>query len=620
MSLLSGIIIALAVIFFGSGNAWAADVSDQTGLEAALGGTDSVITLTGNITLTKDITVSRAVTLSGGPITLDTAGYSLIVASGGNLTVDGDLTITGSGEQTIKVQNAGIFTLDSGNVLSASGSTWHSAIYIDGGGTVNINGGTVVSEDGHSEGALYADGGIVTVNVSGGEITGYSHGIKLFHIDSTSSRSTVTVGGGTITATAPETAAQAYGVRVEKGDVTIGGDAEISALFPIAVNVGSLDISGGTIDGSLSLDTCPTVIGGGTVNGDISIVNSSTVTFTGGTVNGQTDLYNCGTVEISGGTFTSSGPAVSISSSGDVTISGGTFSGSVGVNISSIDSGKSVSISGDADITGTDYGVYGSSGTITISGQDVAISGGYGLYAANGGTFTVSGGTITGSSYGSIFINGGALTLTGGTIINSRNEAGYYGIYIQTGPADNRITTAEDLAINADAPLFYKVSSCFNSVPGLQTMAVGETKAVTLQGFDTSTFEYTIDATNTSAELNAGKTSATIFSMAPTAAGSYNLVLSGRKSGETAFLTLTVPVSVVYSLTYDANGGTGAAPAKIYLDKDETFTTAAAYVFTPPSGKQFKEWNTVINGSGTTYSANATVTMPANNLMLYAIW
>jgi hypothetical protein len=66
MTLLSGIIIAIAVLFFGSGTAWAAEVSDQAGLEAALGGTDSVITLTGNITLTSDITVDRAVTLSGG--------------------------------------------------------------------------------------------------------------------------------------------------------------------------------------------------------------------------------------------------------------------------------------------------------------------------------------------------------------------------------------------------------------------------------------------------------------------------------------------------------------------------------------------------------------------------
>lgn len=616
MPLLSGIIIALAVIFLGSGSAWAADVSDQTGLEAALSGSDSVITLTDHITLTGDITVDRAVTLSGGVITLDTAGHSLIVASGGNLIIDGDpdLTITGSGEQTINVQNAGTFTLRSG-VISASRTTWHSAIYIDGGGTVNIEGGTVVSDDNnYSEGALYANGGIVTVNVSGGKITGYTCGIKLFHYDSTSSRSTATVSGGTIAAIS--TSNQTYGMWVEKGNVTIDGDAEFSAQVPVSVVVGSADISSGTFSGGVSFSNCPTVITGGTF-GSLSIADTTTVSITGGIILDGVYLENCDTVEISGGTFTSPGDGIYVSGCGDTAISGGTFSGAVGVGIYGVDPGKSVSISGDADITGTTYGVYGESGTFTIT-DDVTVSGPYGLYLGSGCTAVISGGTITGNSYGSIFINGGALTLTGGTIINSRNETGYYGIYIQTGPADNRITSSEDLIINAYAPLFYKVSSCFNSIPGPQTMAVGETKAVTLQGFDISAFIYTVDTINTSAELNASGTNN--FSIAPTTAGNYNLVLSGSKSGESEFLTLTIPVSVVYSVTYDANGGTGAAPAKIYKDEDEPFTTAAAGSFVPPADKRFKEWNTEPNGGGTGYLAGATVTMPANNLMLYAIW
>lgn len=612
MPLLSGIIIALAVIFFGSGNAWAADVSDQTGLEAALSGTDPVITLTGGITLTGDITVSRAVTLSGGSITLDTVGYSLIVASGGNLTIDGNLIITGSGEQTIKVQNAGIFTLSRGNVISASGTIWHSAIYIEDGGTVNINGGAVVSNDDRSEGALYANGGTVSVNVSAGEITGYSHGIKLFYSDSTSDRSTVTVSGGTIAAIS--TSNQTYGVRVEKGNVTIDGDVEISAHIPIAVNVGSLRVSDGTFDGDFSLNSCPTVISGGTINGTISIFDSSEVTVTGETILGGANLDNCDTVEISGGTFAQ---GISVSGCGDTAISGGTFSGSVGVRIYGVDSGKSVSISGDAQITGTTYGVYGESCTFTI-GDDVTVSGPYGLYLGDSCTAVINGGTITGNSYGSIFVNGGAVSLTGGTIINSRDEAGYYGIYLQSGPANNRITAAESLAINANAPLLYKDSTCFGSIPGPQTMAVGETKTVALHGFDISKFVYTVDTTNTSAELTASGTNQ--FSLIPTASGSYQLVISGRRSGESAFLTLTIPVSVGYCVTYDGNGGTGAAPAKIYKDASETFTAAADVSFTAPSGKQFGEWNTLADGTGTPYPAGATVTMPADNLTLYAIW
>ena len=204
--------------------------------------------------------------------------------------------------------------------------------------------------------------------------------------------------------------------------------------------------------------------------------------------------------------------------------------------------------------------------------------------------------------------------------MNTTNESENYGIYIQEGPTNNEITSTEDLVISAHAPLFYKGSSCFDSLPGPQKLAVGETKYVRVMGYDTSEFDYTVDTENTSAELNASKENSTTFPIAPTAAGDYVLVLSGRKSGEDAFLKLTIPVEVVYSLTYDANGGTGTAPAKEYLDAAETFTTAPWNTFTPPPGKQFKEWNTAADGTGTAYSANTTVAMPANNLTLYAIW
>lgn len=376
-----GIIIALAVLYFGSVNTWAANVSNQTELEAALSGIDTIITLTDNIELTSNITVNREVTLtaSGSLITLNTAGYSIIVASEGNLYIDGDLTITGSGEQTIKVQSSGTLNLINGDIVSAHESVWHSAIYAEGGGTVNISGGTVVSNDNRSEGAIYANGQVVTVNVSGGVITGYSNCIKLFHNDPTSDRNTVTISGGTITATAPETVAQTHGLWVEKGNVTINGDAEINAQFPLNVNVGSVNISAGTFAGSSSFKSCSTVdISGGTFNGSITIDDSTTATFTGGEINDQTSFRNCETVEISDGMYSTSASAIYFSDCGNATISGGTFSGSVGVNAESVDSGKSVSISGDAQITGTTYGVYCSNGAVTISDEDVIITGGYG--------------------------------------------------------------------------------------------------------------------------------------------------------------------------------------------------------------------------------------------------
>ncbi|MEL7567609.1 MAG: InlB B-repeat-containing protein, partial [Dehalobacterium sp.] len=80
--------------------------------------------------------------------------------------------------------------------------------------------------------------------------------------------------------------------------------------------------------------------------------------------------------------------------------------------------------------------------------------------------------------------------------------------------------------------------------------------------------------------------------------------------------SITAPT---YTVTYHANGGTGTA---IVSNKaaGETFSAASPDGLTAPSGQQFKEWNTDSSGTGTGYRAETAVTMPAENLTLYAIW
>jgi alpha-tubulin suppressor-like RCC1 family protein len=95
--------------------------------------------------------------------------------------------------------------------------------------------------------------------------------------------------------------------------------------------------------------------------------------------------------------------------------------------------------------------------------------------------------------------------------------------------------------------------------------------------------------------------------------------------GTTANKSTPVQVSgldlfVKYAVTYDLNGGFGTVPVHPNSAAGATFTAASATGLTAPTGKQFKEWNTAANGSGTIYAAGATVTMPANALTLYAIW
>jgi len=75
-----------------------------------------------------------------------------------------------------------------------------------------------------------------------------------------------------------------------------------------------------------------------------------------------------------------------------------------------------------------------------------------------------------------------------------------------------------------------------------------------------------------------------------------------------------------YTVTYDANGGTGSitdssSPYAI----GSTVTVKASTGLTPPSSKAFSKWNTKADGSGTDYAANATFVI-GENTTLYAIW
>ena len=72
--------------------------------------------------------------------------------------------------------------------------------------------------------------------------------------------------------------------------------------------------------------------------------------------------------------------------------------------------------------------------------------------------------------------------------------------------------------------------------------------------------------------------------------------------------------STSYTLTYDENGGSGTMTAAT-----GTSATVAANGFTAPTGYSFKEWNTDMNGGGTTKAVGASITL-TEDMTLYAIW
>ena len=72
---------------------------------------------------------------------------------------------------------------------------------------------------------------------------------------------------------------------------------------------------------------------------------------------------------------------------------------------------------------------------------------------------------------------------------------------------------------------------------------------------------------------------------------------------------LTPAAAASYTITYDNNGGSGTM--------DNSTNTVSECTFTAPSGKEFKEWNTLSTGLGDSYDPGDAAT---SDLDLYAIW
>ncbi len=79
-----------------------------------------------------------------------------------------------------------------------------------------------------------------------------------------------------------------------------------------------------------------------------------------------------------------------------------------------------------------------------------------------------------------------------------------------------------------------------------------------------------------------------------------------------------------YTVTYDANGGTGTMtdPNSPYAYNQEV--TVLSNGFTGPIvdevQQEFSQWNTVYDGSGTSYNPDGSFSMPKQNVTLYAQW
>ncbi|MBQ9297000.1 MAG: InlB B-repeat-containing protein [Paludibacteraceae bacterium] len=93
---------------------------------------------------------------------------------------------------------------------------------------------------------------------------------------------------------------------------------------------------------------------------------------------------------------------------------------------------------------------------------------------------------------------------------------------------------------------------------------------------------------------------------------------SGGYCAEEQTITITVNAKS-YTYTYKPNGGTPNSDQTQTVYHGVTTTLKSSSTFTAPSCKQFSEWNSNSSGTGTSYSAGASIT-PTGALTFHAKW
>jgi uncharacterized repeat protein (TIGR02543 family) len=214
--------------------------------------------------------------------------------------------------------------------------------------------------------------------------------------------------------------------------------------------------------------------------------------------------------------------------------------------------------------------------------------------AASGTSVTVaepSGLTYTGkifSGWNTISSGGGALYAAGSTLVVTAN-VDLYAQWITATPTTYTIT--------------YNANGGSGTAPVSQTAASGTSVFVAGQGsliYSGKTF----DGWNT---ISTGGGT-------PHAVGS-SLIVTANITLYAQWITAT---PATYTVTYNANGGSGTAPSSQTAASGTSVTVAASSGLTY-SGKVFSGWNTSSTGGGSPYAAGASLVVTAD-IDLYAQW
>ena len=353
------------------------------------------------IQLISDITLSAASITNAKTLTLNLNGFTINSNKRIIQTTEGKtLTITGNG--TFGSTQAHLIYVNGGNVVLESGTIQYkyksasgASVVIVQAGNFTMNGGTLKNipynastPNTETIWGIRAQG-TGTVVVNGGTInvttTGDAASDKVAKGILSTSTGSITINGGTITA-------RDYAVQVEKGSLSISGDAVI----------GDADCRFGVYAKGV-----PMTMTSGSIVARNGLLCSGTATINGGTISSAStaiNIYAGGTLNMNGGTVNCSGPWA-LQNSGSATITNGTLDGGMwgimayGGSTTTVD-GENVKIKGGS--YGIQVGTEAGTTDVTVDFRAGAITSPKKCFQVFGPTdsskqavLTISGGTFT---------------------------------------------------------------------------------------------------------------------------------------------------------------------------------------------------------------------------------
>ncbi|WP_449235455.1 Ig-like domain-containing protein [Azospirillum doebereinerae] len=444
-------------------------------------GNGLVKTGSGTLTLTGNSTYTGSTTISGGTLTVSGSGT---VGSGSAVTVASGATLSSSAASLSLGSLAGAGTVSFGaNTLSIGDnntSTSFSGTLI-GSGDLYKRGTGTLTLSGSNSGSFT---GTTTVRDGGGLSVADDINLGV---------GTVTLNGGTLTVTGSgATIDNAFDTGVNGATIQVGGSATLSGAFSgndtlTKTGTGTLTLTSGTI----SHQGATTVSAGTLLLGSNALIDTSAVAVSSGATIGGTGTISNGLTVDSGGFLAPGG----VGTVGELTVSGNlALNGTLKLDIASSSSydrvtvGDTVTLGANSAFDVADSSALASNTFVVIN--DVSVNGVGGTLngLSEGGTLTANGRQYT-VSYVASDGNDVALTALANPTVSS----------VSASTADGSYKAGDTISITVT----------FNravTVTGAPTLALGNNGRTASyasgSGGTTLTFTYTVQAGDTSADLD----------------------------------------------------------------------------------------------------------------------